>query len=540
MATAAVRYTQLARGRETILRQAREAARLTIPGLIPAQGSSDPHDIAEQPYSSLGARGVNNVSAKLLLSQFPPEKPFFRLDIDPQTASDMGTDLGPAEAALAQISHRAMVVAESSGSRTAWMEVFRHLVVAGNMLVYHPVDGTKMRLWRLDQYVIRRDAQGNLLEALVEEEVYPSELDQAVLQAVGLAEAAKDKQDKESAAMSPATKAGGAPGASKEEQKIKLYTWVQRVGGNVIHFEQINGIEVPGSRGQSKVEETGWQALRWQEVPGSDYGRSFVTEYAGDFYTLEDAMKAILQFAAEASRIIRIVDPNAGIDVEELARAQSGDFLTGFREKIETLQLDKNQDFQTLWNVTQMVERRLSQAFLLTANTIRDAERVTAEEIRAVAQELEDAFGGTYSVLSAEVQSPYARRLLFILSKQKKAPKLPSSVTPVIITGFAALGQNHEVAGIVNWLMALRNIFGPEFIAGVVNAPEVALRMGVGSGIVDVQKLVKTADEIAQAQQQQLQSQAGIAAAPQIAKGTADAINKQGAQPSASPQQQAG
>ena len=175
MATAAARYAQLERARTTILLQAREAARLTIPGLIPEEGASDPHDIHEQPWSSLGARGVNNVAAKLLLSQFPPSpRTFFRLDISADTAEKMGAQLGPAQAALAKISHQAMVLADASGSRPLWMEVFRHLIVAGNALVYHPDDGTVMRLWRLDQYVVRRDAQGRMIEAVIKEEVYSS------------------------------------------------------------------------------------------------------------------------------------------------------------------------------------------------------------------------------------------------------------------------------------------------------------------------------------------------------------------------------
>jgi hypothetical protein len=72
----------------------------------------------------------------------------------------MGTKLGPAQEALAGISQPRDGLVESSGSRPLWMEVFRHLVVAGNVLVYHPDDGSVMRMWRLDQYVVRRDAQG--------------------------------------------------------------------------------------------------------------------------------------------------------------------------------------------------------------------------------------------------------------------------------------------------------------------------------------------------------------------------------------------
>src|SRR5690606_15922355 len=107
----------------------------TIPGLIPEEGATDPHSISEQPYTSNGARLVNNLSAKLLLALFPPERPFFRLEIGPEVAQAMGAQLGQATAALADISRRAMMLAERSASRTIWMETLRHLVVAGNALV---------------------------------------------------------------------------------------------------------------------------------------------------------------------------------------------------------------------------------------------------------------------------------------------------------------------------------------------------------------------------------------------------------------------
>lgn len=505
MATAKARYQALSRSRDNVLRQAREAARLTIPGLIPAEGSSDPHDVTEQPYTSVGARGVNNISAKLLLSLFPPERPFFRLDIDADTAEELSADLGDAQAKLAGISRKAMVLAELSGSRTIWMEVLRHLVVAGNVLVYHPIEGTKMRMWRLDQYAIKRSSSGELLEGIIREEVFPSELEEGVR---------------------TATKVEFDPEKPDDEKKIEVYTRILRDGETINHWQEINEIEVPGSRGAAKAPDAGWQALRWQEVPGSDYGRAYVTEYAGDFLTLEDATKAILQFAAEAARILRIVDPNSGVDIEELAAAESGDFLTGFADRIKTLQLDKDQDFKVVWEVATSVERRLSQAFLLASNSIRNAERVTAEEIRAIAQELEDALGGTYTVLSTEVQRPYANRLLYILSKTKKAPKLPPSIVPVIITGFSALGRNQETAALRDWLDDLLATLGAEFVATRINGAEVATRLGVGRGVMAVDTLIKTDEEVAAEQQQALQTQAGIAAAPNLAKGAADALNQ--------------
>ncbi|SKB49640.1 portal protein [Sphingopyxis flava] len=501
---AKTRYEQLKRARENVLTQAREAARLTIPGLVPAEGATDPHQVSEQPYTANGARFVNNLSAKLLLALFPPERPFFRLDIGPDVAEEMGAAYGEAQEKLADISRRAMVLAEDSASRTIWMETLRHLVVAGNALVYQPDDGTQMRMWRIDQFVVVRGRDGLLQEAVINDKIYPSELSEEVRAACNV------KYD---------------PSKPDQNDPVDLYTHIYLNGDRMEHYEEINGIEVPESRGSVERKSGGWQALRWQAVPGSDYGRAYVTEYAGDFLSLEDAHSSILKFAIEAARILRFVDPNAGIDVEEVTRAESGDFLTGMIDRVQTLQLDKNQDFQIVWNQAQSIERRLSQAFLIASNAIRDAERVTAEEIRAIAQELEDSLGGTYTVLSAEVQRPYASRLLYILSKQKKAPKLPESVSVVIVTGFNALGQNHESAALKGWLMDVRDALGEAWISQNLDGQAVALRLGVGRGVVDVSKLIKAAEDVAEDAQAGALTQAGISAAPQIAKGVIDAAS---------------
>lgn len=494
---AKVRYERLRIAREGVLRQAREAARLTIPGLIPEEGSSDPHEILEQPYTSNGARFVNNLSAKLLLALLPPERPFFRLEVGTDVAAEMGAKLGEAQAALAEISKKAMIVAEDSASRTIWMEGLRHLIVAGNALVYQPDDKSQMRLWRLDQFVVRRGKDGLLREAAIRDMVWPSELSEEVRLACNI-EFDETQPDK--------------------EKQVELFTHVYALDGRVNHYEEINGIEVPGSRGSVEEMSSGWQALRWQAVPGSDYGRAYVTEYAGDFLSLEDASKSIIRFAIEAARILRIVDPNAGVDVEELAEAESGDWLTGFADRISTLQLDKSADFQIVWNLATTIERRLSQAFLIASNAVRDAERVTAEEIRAIAQELEDALGGTYTVLSSEVQRPYARRLLHILNKSGEAPKLPESVNIVVVTGFNALGQNHEIAALRGWLDDLQQL-GPKFIETNLDGQAVALRLGVGRGVTDVMSLLKNPEDIQDEAQNAALTEAGVAAAPQLARG---------------------
>src|SRR3546814_19943778 len=98
--------------------------------------------------------------------------------------------------------------------------------------------------------------------------------------------------------------------------------------------------------------------------------------------------------------------------------------------------------FSVASQVAERLELRLSHAFMLQSGTVRNAERVTAEEIRAMAQELENVLGGVYTVLSAEFQLPLIRRILYVLIRQGEAPELPKSVVPTVVTGFEAMGRN--------------------------------------------------------------------------------------------------
>ena len=67
--------------REQYLERAREVAKLTIPHLYPPKGANEATEYPT-PYQSVGSRGVTNLASKLMLALFPPQAPFFRLDVD--------------------------------------------------------------------------------------------------------------------------------------------------------------------------------------------------------------------------------------------------------------------------------------------------------------------------------------------------------------------------------------------------------------------------------------------------------------------------
>src|SRR3546814_4755557 len=87
---------------------------------------------------------------------------------------------------------------------------------------------------------------------------------------------------------------------------------------------------------------------------------------------------------------MRISDWSSDVGSSDL----TGDYVTGYVDKSKALQLDKTMDFSVASQVAERLELRLSHAFMLQSGTVRNAERVTAEEIRAMAQELENVLGG--------------------------------------------------------------------------------------------------------------------------------------------------
>ena len=120
-----------------VLQRARDCAALTIPALLPPGGSNDATSLP-QPYQSVGARGLNNLAAKLLLALFPPGSPFFRLlmtvDLEEEAEPDVRNEL---EKRLQRIETRAMRAFEASVIRPRLGEALTHLVATGNVLIFY-------------------------------------------------------------------------------------------------------------------------------------------------------------------------------------------------------------------------------------------------------------------------------------------------------------------------------------------------------------------------------------------------------------------
>ena len=254
-------------------------------------------------------------------------------------------------------------------------------------------------------------------------------------------------------------------------------------------------------------------------MDGESYGRSFIDEYIGDLKALESLSKSIVEISAISANIIHLVAPNSMTKISELAKAQSGDFIRGRADDITTLQLDKTRDLQIVHSTIQSIEGRLSYAFLLNSAVQRNAERVTAEEIRYVARELEDTVGSIYSILAQELQLPLIKRFMAQMQSQGSLPELPEGsmgVEPMIVTGIEALGRGHDL-GKLDTFIRYAQVF-PEAFQSRVKQGSILMQIATALGI-NASEVVLSDMEYQQQQQMREQQQMAQNIAPQVVQG---------------------
>ena len=484
----AQQYSTMTTSRESFLKRAREASKLTIPTLIPESGHTYTSDYPT-PYQSIGARGVNNLASKMLMALLPPNSPFFRLIIDDfDLANLIGEDKrGPVEEGLAKIERAALHEIEAEAMRVPIYEALKHLIVGGNALLHLPNKGV-MRVFHLDSYTVKRDVQGNIIKIIVKETLSAKTLPVDLQKYVDIT-------------------------AEDSFKTYDLFTCIKREAKRYEIFQEIQGNPIEESFGQYPLDQLPWIPLRFNRIDNEDYGRGFVEEYIGDLKSVEGLSQAIVEGSAAAAKVLFLVKPNGTTKLRTLAESPNGAIVAGDANDVSTLQLNKSTDFRVANEMLQYLTNRLQFAFLMNSSVERQAERVTAEEIRYKAQELEMALGGVYSVLSQELQVPLVKLLLARLTKQGKMPKFPkNTVKPEIVTGVEALGRGQDLNKLATFLQYLQPL-GQQIIAQEMNIGDYIDRLGASLGI-DTSGLIKTSEEkqmekqmIEQQRQQMMQQQ---------------------------------
>ncbi|QKM75961.1 head-to-tail connector protein [Escherichia phage P1723] len=432
-------YDRLSNDRAPYITRAENCAVVTIPSLFPKDSDNSSTDYAT-PWQSVGARGLNNLASKLMLALFPMQT-WMKLTISEYEAKQLLEDpaaLAKVDEGLSMVERVIMNYMESNSYRVTLFEALKQLVVSGNTLLFLPDPESgkynPMKLYRLGAYVVQRDAYGNVLQIVTRDQIAFGALPEDVRKTV-----VANSGDKEG------------------EEVIDVYThiYLDDESGDFLKYEEVDGVELDGTDAQYPTTACPYIPIRMVRIDGESYGRSYCEEYLGDLKSLENIQEAIIKFAMISSKVIGLVNPAGITQPRRLTKAATGDYVPGIRADIDFLQLEKTADFTIAKSIADQIEGRLSFAFMLNSAVQRTGERVTAEEIRYVASELEDTLGGVYSILSQELQLPLVRVLLTQLQATQQIPELPAeAVEPTISTGLEAIGRGQDMNKIEQFINA--------------------------------------------------------------------------------------
>ena len=479
------RYDQLSSDRTEFLDMAVRCSELTLPYLIHDDNVyTHNRKNINKPFQSTGAKCCTTLAAKLMLALLPVQTTFFKLqikndkigtEIDPQIKSEL-------DLSFSKIERTIMDYIAASNDRVVLHQALKHLIVGGNSLIFMGKEGLKN--FPLSRYVVNRDGNGKWLECVTKELI-----------------SRKLLEDK----LPPKKTNTGIDESKNRNDDVEVYTCIKydAQGKRYTWHQEAEDVILSGSQSAAPEDANPWLLLTFNHTDGEPYGRSRVEEFIGDFETLDALTQALVEGSAAAAKVIFLLNPASPLKPQNLSLSGNGAIVSGRPEDIGVVTVGKTQDFSTAAQQIANIEKRLNEAFLVY--TQRQAERVTAEEIRTTQFLLEQQLGGLFSLLTTQFLKPYLSRILLVLTRSGQIPDLPKDlVQPQIVAGINALGRGSDAQQLTTFMGTIAQTVGPEALMKYINPQEAIKRLAAAQGI-DVLNLVKTADQMQAEKQEQME-----------------------------------
>lgn len=479
------RYDQLSSDRTEFLDMAVRCSELTLPYLIHDDNVyTHNRKNINKPFQSTGAKCCTTLAAKLMLALLPVQTTFFKLQVK---SDKIGTEIDPQikselDLSFSKIERTIMDYIAASNDRVVLHQALKHLIVGGNSLIFMGKEGLKN--FPLSRYVVNRDGNGKWLECITKELI-----------------SRKLLEDK----LPPKKTNSGIDESKNRNDDIEVYTCIKydAQGKRYTWHQEAEDVILSGSQSAAPEDANPWLLLTFNHTDGEPYGRSRVEEFIGDFETLDALTQALVEGSAAAAKVIFLLNPASPLKPQNLSLSGNGSIVSGRPEDIGVVTVGKTQDFSTAAQQIANIEKRLNEAFLVY--TQRQAERVTAEEIRTTQFLLEQQLGGLFSLLTTSFLKPYLSRILLVLTRSGQIPDLPKDlVQPQIVAGINALGRGSDAQQLTTFMGTIAQTVGPEALIKYINPQEAIKRLAAAQGI-DVLNLVKTPDQMQIDKEEQMQ-----------------------------------
>jgi hypothetical protein len=436
------RFEYLDSVRSTKLARSRYMSSLTIPSLLPLDGLTNNGELPK-PFSSVAGRGVTNMSSRMLSALLPlNDLPFFKFELtngesaDPETFSYM-------ESLSAQIFNKLT----TNNLRESLFLALQHLIVSGDCLMIME-DDFSFRVYRLDQYTVRRNIDGSIVELIYIDWV------------------PKDPNSSDYEAFDNnffPSSWNALNNLPDYEANFCRVVWNEKKGVWDYFSEDAEGNEVDSG----EYINTPFLPLRWIGVTGEDYGRSHCEEILGDIETLEAYTKAMIDGMTAASTFWMAVDPAGITDIDDVASSPTGSFIGARQNDVFTLSPAQtiSPQLSAAQTAVDGMRREVGNAFLLGSAGVRQADRVTATEVRMLGMEIENVLGGAFSAIARALLEPIVRRTISLMIKADEVDERLAAefmdegqLTINIVTGLQALSRDSDLTKLMQMGEMVRNL----------------------------------------------------------------------------------
>lgn len=491
------RASQLETVRNKYRDRAREYAKVTITSLLPEVEETDSVEF-QHDYNTEGAKLVNSLANTYVQTLFPAGRSFIRMQMEEQEFDALekkGTPKTQVETIFSTVERNFRHRFETIGSRPVLLEALKQLIVTGNICIVKEPEKRPMS-YALDEFMVVRGLDGTLEEVITVDKKFIATLPPELRQAV-VAELKLEEDDVETI--------------------VNLYTWVRRDADNQDNWYVDQSVEsIPvGEQATYTTDNLPWIPVMWNRTRREMYGRGLVEEHFGSFWTLSILTEAMAVGCVSLADIKYLVRPGSLVNVEELNKSASGSYHYGEEDDINAISTDRQRDIVMIKDVIDTYKRHLAEVFMYLPGTMRDAERVTAEENRLRARSLEKAHGGVYSTLADSLQRPYA---MVLLDEMGISGLEQDGVKLAITTGHEALSRGNENDNINHWFADLQGLQAvPEPILRTFRLTDLARKTAAGRD-VDYNAFVMDEAEQNQANAQAQEQQERAIAGQELAK----------------------
>lgn len=453
--------------------------------ILPNAGSTD-----------LPSSAVDNFNSILQKILFPVNRPFFAFDIPQQALIDSGLDETVIQTTMDASVLGMMDLLKHKGLYSVLPKIFENTTVIGNALLFMGYKkNDPVTFISPADFVWRRTASGQCKEIIIREVIAVEDLPED-LQKLLEKEGYVSKEQLADAAFN-----------SYEMRAVQKYTHVKFTETSQEITEYVDGFKV-GETFKKSLKEPIFIPIAPNIPVKTQYGVGKVQNSISSILQVRGATLGYSKLNSLIANLKFEVAYTAVNSIKQIKKARSTDYVPVPEKGSISLMNFGTVNTAPLDNSLEFAKQEIARKFLMQSLATRNAERVTAEEIRRLSEELTSVHSDLLQAFADQLQEPLVKYALYHLDlttqEGQNVKDALEQLEVKIITGTSAIDKVSESDNLVAMLSEAAYLGQlPPNISAYLKINNVLQRFAQARGI-PAKEIIKSDEEV-QAEIQQAQ-----------------------------------